>query len=35
MYTRDEHQVAYRSVESLHCASETNITLYANQMEVK
>lgn len=35
MYTWDAHQVACRSVESLHCTSETNITLYANQMELK
>ena len=25
----------YRSVESLHCTSETNITLYGNSLEFK
>ena len=30
MHCCDEHWVMYGSVESLHCTSETNITLYVN-----
>ena len=31
----DEHQVMCRSVESLYCIPETNITLYVNSTGIK
>ena len=29
-YTYGEHSITYRDVKSLHCSSETNVTLCAN-----
>ena len=32
---QDEHRIVYRSVESLYCTLETNITLYINYTGTK
>ena len=31
----DEHWIVYRTVETLHCTPETNITLYVNYTGIK
>ena len=35
VYNYEEHRAMYRSVQSLYCIPETNITLYINYAEIK